>query len=177
MPGQHTDNPSSIHANSPLRPQHLYPCRSAHRPHHVYPCQVSTQTTQTPSSQVSSQTTPAPSLPHQQRDHSTSIHARSAHRPQHLQGIWGGAPERSGVPEMGAPRVRGRMRDWERTWGPGEHHRIHRQSVGSWEEMQIPGMNSGSWCWSLRGLRQHFTCFRWGRCPGPGKCTTGSRRG
>ena len=44
---------------------------------------------------------------------------------------------------MGAPRVRGGMRDWERAWGPGEQHRIHRKNVGSWEEMQIPGMNAG----------------------------------
>ena len=79
--------------------------------------------------------------------------------------------------EMGAPRVWGGMRDWERAWGPGEQHRIHRKSAGSWKEMRIPGTNAGSRGWGLRGLRQSFTCFRWSHCPGPGKCTTGSRRG
>ena len=41
--------------------------------------------------------------------------------------------------EMGAPRVWGGMCDWERALGPGEQHRIHRKSTGSWEETRILG--------------------------------------
>ena len=67
-----TDNPSSIHARSPLRPPQLHPC------------------------QVSTQITPVPSMPTHHSDHNTSIHAgqhtdhtmsihaRSAHRPPKL---------------------------------------------------------------------------------------------
>ena len=93
LPGQHTDNPTSIHARSVHRPLQLHPCqistqttqppsihaRSAHRHPHLQPCQVSTKPPQLHPCQVSTQIITHPSMPHQYTDHPTCIHARSAH--------------------------------------------------------------------------------------------------
>ena len=58
--------------------------------------------------------------------------------------------------EIGEPRIRGRMWNWERAWGHREKHRIRRKSTGSWEETWTLRQTQGRWAGASEGIGSAF---------------------